>query len=238
MEGLFGSDITLSQKTTAVNSSLRAGKGKGASAITIDFGANPIDSFSVDFQLFKNSKSFTILADGVVINQQTLSKAQRKAGLTGHQSSYFFDTPVHTLQIVGLQTKSFAVDNLVINIPLPTDKQLDDLDDLNEESESDSNENGNNSSGNGLPGGAGAGGDSIITNQVTAAVPEPSSLLMLAIGLCGAWFSRRGAEGTKHRGEHAVVMAYRGERDFLVRRCKKSDSYSEQRKHSSDHDEL
>src|SRR6266508_7008082 len=191
MEGLFGSDITLSQKTTAVNSSLRIGKGKGAPAITIDFGANPIDSFSVDFQLFKKAKSFAILADGVVINQQTLSKAQRKAGLTGHQSNYFFDTPVHTLQFVGLQKKSFAIDNLVINIPLPTDEQLDNPDDLNEESEIDSNENGNNSSGNGLPGGAGAGGDSIITNQVTAALPEPSSLLMLAISLCGAWFSRR-----------------------------------------------
>ena len=184
MEGLFGSDIAVSQNTTAGNSFLKVGKGNGASGITIDFGANPIDSFSVDFQLFKNAKSFTILADGVVINQQILSKAQRKAGLTGHQSSYFFDTPVHTLQFVGLQKKSFAIDNLVINIPLPTDEELDNPDDLNEESESDSNENGNNSE-NSLPGGAGAGGDSIITNQVTAAVPEPSSLLMLAIGLCG-----------------------------------------------------
>src|SRR6266568_7994758 len=124
MEGLFGSDITLSQKTTDVNSALRVGKGKGAPAITIDFGINPIDSFSVDFQLFKKAKSFTILADGVVVNQQTLSKAQRKAGLTGHQSSYFFNTPVQTLQFVGLQKKSFAIDNLVINIPLPTDEQF------------------------------------------------------------------------------------------------------------------
>ena len=190
MEGLFGSDISVSQNTTAVNSFLKIGKGS-APGITIDFGANPINSFSVDFQLFKNAKSFTILADGVVINQQILSKAQRKAGLTGHQSSYFFDTPVQTLQFVGLQKKSFAIDNLVINIPLPTDEESDNLDDLNEKSESDSNENGNNSSGNSLPSGAGAGGDSIITKQVTAAVPEPSSLLMLAIGLGGAWFSRR-----------------------------------------------
>jgi hypothetical protein len=178
MEGLFGSDISVSQNTTAGNSFLKVGKGNGASGITIDFGANPIDSFSVDFQLFKKAKSFMILADGVVINQQTLSKAQRKAGLTGHQSSYFFDTPVHTLQFVGLQKKSFAIDNLAINIPY-------------DESESDPNEHGSNSSGDSPPGGAGAAGDSIITNQVTAAVPEPSSLLMLAIGLCAAWFSRR-----------------------------------------------
>jgi PEP-CTERM motif len=185
MEGLFGSNISVSQNTTAGNSFLKVGKGKDAPGITIDFGGNPIDSFSVDFQLFKKAKNFTILADGVAINQQALSKAQRKAGLTGHQSSYFFDTPVHTLQFIGINKKSFAIDNLVINIPLPADEQLD------EESESDSNENGNNSFGNGLLGGAGAGGDTIITNQVTAAVPEPSSLLMFAIGLSGAWFSRR-----------------------------------------------
>ena len=169
---------------------MKVGKGKGAPAITIDFGANPIDSFSIDFQLFKKAKSFNILADGVVINQQTLSKAQRNAGLTGHQGSYFFDTPVQTLQFVGLQKKSFAVDNLVINIELPTDEELNALDNPNEESKSASNENGNNSSASSLPSGAGAGGDSS-TNLVTAAVPEPSSLLMLAVGLYGALVSRR-----------------------------------------------
>jgi hypothetical protein len=178
MEGLFGSDITLSQKTSAVNSSLKVGKGKGAPAITIDFGANPIDSFRVDFQLFKKAKSFTILADGVVINQQTLSKAQRKAGLTGHQSSYFFDTPVQTLQLVGLQKKSFAIDNLAINIPY-------------DESESGPNENGSNWSAANVLGAQGLGDDIVNINQVTATVAEPSSLLMLAVGLYGALVSRR-----------------------------------------------
>src|SRR6266508_6460067 len=185
MEGLFGSAVSVSQNTTAVNSFLKVGKGNGASGITIDFGANPIDSFSVDFQLFKNAKSFTILADGVVINQQILSKAQRKAGLTGHQSSYFFDTPVHTLQFVGINKKSFAIDNLVINIPL--------------------DEGGEIMSASGfvlttdVPFGienpfVGSSvnpfTDTIILNQVTA-VPEAASLLKLAVGLCGAWFSRR-----------------------------------------------
>jgi len=47
---------------------LKVGKGNGA-GITIDLGDNPIDSFSVDFQLFKRTKNFSILADGVVINQ-------------------------------------------------------------------------------------------------------------------------------------------------------------------------
>jgi hypothetical protein len=203
MEGLFGSDISVSRNTTAVNNNgtitnfsqrlsetlggsdsyLKVGKGKGPSGITIDFGNSPIESFAVDFQLFKKAKSFTILADGVVINQQTLSKAQRKTGLAGHQNAYFFDTPVQMLQFVGVNKKSFAIDNLVINIPLPTDEELD---------ASDSNENGNNSSGNSLPSGGGTGGEnSIITNLVIADVPEPSSLLMLVMGLGGAWLSRR-----------------------------------------------
>ena len=183
MEGLFGSDITLSQKTTDVNSALRVGKGKGAPAITIDFGVNPIDSFSIDFQLFRKAKSFTILADGVIVNQQTLSKAQQNAGLTGHQGSYFFDTPVHTLQFVGLQKKSFAIDNLAINIIAYDESEPYD------ESESGPNENGNNASGIFISA-QGLGGDIVNINQITADVAEPSSLLMLAVGLYGALVSR------------------------------------------------
>jgi hypothetical protein len=174
MEGLFGSDLSVSRNTTAIgsiggnslnllhsssaglnNGYLKVGKGKGA-GIIIDFGDNPIDSFSVDFRLLKRAKNFTILADGVVINQQTLSKAERKAGLAGHQSDFFFDTPVHTLQFVGKNKKSFAIDNLVINIPVDEGGAI-----LNSFT------------------------DTIILNQVTA-VPESSSLLMLAVGLCGA----------------------------------------------------
>ncbi len=125
------------------------------------------------------------MADGVVINQHILSKSQRKTGLAGHQNAYFFDTPVHTLQFVGVNKKSFAIDNLVINIPLDE--------------------------GGAIPSGSGFGlttdvpfglenpfvgsfvnpfTDAIILNQVTA-VPEAASLLMLAVGLCGAWLSPR-----------------------------------------------
>jgi PEP-CTERM motif len=187
MEGLFGSDLSVSQNTTAIgsiggnssnllhNSSaglnnggyLKVGKGKGA-GIIIDFGDNPIDSFSVDFRLFKRAKNFSILADGVVINQLTLSKAERKTGIAGHQDDFFFDTPVHQLQFVGLGKKKFAIDNLIINIPLPGGENND------------------------PPGGEGpidppGGGIGITQVEVT----EPSSLLMLAVGLCGALFSRR-----------------------------------------------
>jgi hypothetical protein len=194
MEGLFGADLSVSRNTTAIgsiggnslnllhsssaglnNGYLKVGKGKGA-GIIIDFGDNPIDSFSVDFRLFKRAKNFTILADGVIINQQTLSKAERKVGLVGHQSDFFFDTPVQTLQFVGLRKKSFAIDNLVINIPLPADG----VSDSSLESSSDS------SAGEGLLDNP-TGGDIGTINQVA----EPSSLLMLAVGLCGALFSRR-----------------------------------------------
>jgi len=189
MEGLFGSDISVNKNVTAIKSSLRMGKGKGPSGITIDFGANPIHSFSVDFQLFKKAKSFAILADGTVVHQQTLSKAQRKTGLSGHQDSYFFDTPVQKLTFVGLKKKSFAIDNLILNIPLPTDDEL--TEDQSEEGESGTETNGAET-------GPSDGGqptyvslESVITSQAVAAVPEPSSLAILIMGLCCTWFSRR-----------------------------------------------
>ena len=193
MEGLFGSDISVSQNTAAgkiggsatagllqspsaplgiTNGFLNAGKGRG-SGISFDFGANPIDSFSVDWLVRKGGKSFTILADGVVINQQVLSKAQRKAGLSGHQDSYFFDDPVHKLEFIGLKKKSFAIDNLVINIPLPGSEETEQAE--NEQNEGNANQ---------------TGGDPPLVDT-NAAVPEPSSLFMLVLGLCGAGLSRR-----------------------------------------------
>ena len=194
MEGLFGSNISVSQNTAAAKAGasggasssaaalgidggyLKAGKGRGV-GISIDFGANPIHSFSVDWLLR--------------ITQQTLSKAQRKAGLSGHQDSYFVDDPVHKLEFIGLKKKSFAIDNLVINIPLP-ESDVEDPENSNEENEGNSNQTAGDSNENGNPG-ANNLPAGLLDTQVTAAVPEPSSILMLLLGLCGAWLWRRAA---------------------------------------------
>ena len=221
MENLFGSDISVSQNTAAGkaggsavtvllqspsaplgihNGFLQTGKGRGA-GISFDFGENPIDSFSVDWLLRKGGRSFTILADGVAINQQTLSKAQRKAGLSGHQNAYFFDDPVHKLEFIGSKKKSFAIDNLVINIPLPAHDETEDAENSNEGSDGNTNQTGAVAYENGnLPGNYSLVGSldnpspSDTISQV-AAVPEPSPILLLAMGLCGAWLSRRIAKG-------------------------------------------
>ena len=212
MEGLFGSDISVSRNTGAGRAGgsaaallqsptaalgihsgfLKAGKGRGA-GISIDFGADPINSFSVDWLLRKGGRSFTILADGVVINQQTLSKAQRKAGLSGHQDAYFFDDPVHKLEFIGVKKKSFAIDNLVINIPLPGSDETEDPENSNEENEGSTNQTGGDPNENrNLPANTfPIGGLDDSPTVAAAAVPEPSSIFMLVMGLGGLWLSRR-----------------------------------------------
>ena len=200
MEKLYGSNISVSQNTGAVrgasiydagdldNSYLKVGKGKGGSSIVIHFDDNPVDSFSVDFKLFKGAKRFSILADGQLIDSQTLTKAQKKSGLSGHRT-FFFDGPIHTLEFVGLKKKSFAIDNLAV--------------DLSSDTEEDGSATGTNSaptndpnhvSGgfigtqDGTPGlfGPGDGTNGPTINQF--AVPEPSSFLLFASGLFLAWF--------------------------------------------------
>jgi hypothetical protein len=116
MERLYGSDIAVSTNTAIVNAGdgyLTPGKGKAPAIITIDFGNKPINSFSVDFELFKKTKNFTILADGVAVEEYALSRAQAKAGLVGH-ASLDFDTSVHTLQFVGSKKRGSGMDNLKV----------------------------------------------------------------------------------------------------------------------------
>jgi hypothetical protein len=168
-----------SESVNVSNSFLKVGKGKGASGITLDFKNDPIDSFSVDFHLLKRAKSFTILADGVVINQQSLTKSQRKTGLTGHQEDHFFDAPVQKLQFVGLKKKSFTIDNLVINIPLES-KEDTDLDESSLTLTTLASE-GISDLANSLGGAANT--SALTVDQIgIAAIPEPSSWSLLGYG--------------------------------------------------------
>jgi hypothetical protein len=201
MEKLYGSNISVTQNTGAVrgasiydagdldNSYLKVGKGKGGSSIVIHFDDNPVDSFSVDFKLFKGAKRFSILADGQLIDSQTLTKAQKKSGLSGHRT-FLFDGPIHTLEFVGLKKKSFAIDNLAV--------------DLSSDTEEDGSATGTNSdptndpspdrsgafivTNDGAPGLSGPGDETGEPTINQVAVPEPSSFLLFASGLFLAWF--------------------------------------------------
>lgn len=185
MEGLYGSNVSVSQKTHAVrgapiygaadpeNAYLQLGKGKGASAIVIHFDDDPIDSFSVDFKLLKKAKKFSIYADGELISLDTLAKgkkltkAEKKQGLSG-QKTFYFDEPIHTLEFVG-KKKSFVIDNLIVDLPTDTDGNT-------EEEENGTEENNQN-----LPQFPPLGDTSRVT-ATQVSVPEPSSLLLFIFG--------------------------------------------------------
>jgi hypothetical protein len=204
MEKLYGSNISVTQNTGAVrgasiydagdldNSYLKVGKGKGGSSIVIHFDDNPVDSFSVDFKLFKGAKRFSILANGQLIDSQTLTKAQKKSGLSGHRT-FFFDGPIHTLEFVGLKKKSFAIDNLAVDLSSDTDiaalSTSDPTDDPNDGEEPPTNgSSGLIFTGGDIPDPSALflETDGPTVNQV--AVPEPSSFLLFASGLFLAWF--------------------------------------------------
>jgi PEP-CTERM motif len=146
MEDLYGSQITVSQGTTAAIGSLAAsemiflgglapsvsssdtfllnGKGKN-SGLTLSFGNSPINSFAVGWEVFKKGSGITIKADGVVIFQELLTKSQRKTGVSEYLAPIFFDHPIHTLEFIGVRKSKIGIDNLAVNITLPGDDSED-----------------------------------------------------------------------------------------------------------------
>jgi hypothetical protein len=127
MEGLFGSDITVSQGTTAVmgmgylgtsDAFLLNGKGRN-SGLVLSFGSSPINSFAVDWEVFKKGTGIIIKADGVVIYQDLLTKSEKKTGIMDHLAPVYFGSPIHTLEFIGLGKTRIGIDNLAVNIPLP-----------------------------------------------------------------------------------------------------------------------
>jgi hypothetical protein len=125
MEGLFGSDITVSRGTTAVtgmgnldDAFLLNGKGRN-SALVLSFDSSPINSFAVDWEVFKKGTGIIIKADGVVIYQNLLTKSESKTGIMSHLASIYFNSPIHTLEFIGLGKTKIGIDNLAVNIPLP-----------------------------------------------------------------------------------------------------------------------
>jgi hypothetical protein len=131
MENLYGSEITVGPKIQIGGSptsrglaaaSMSAGSGtflrnRGRnSAITLSFDASPISSFSVDSQVFKRGVGIVVKADGVIVYQHLLTKAERRSGIMESIDPIFFDTPVHTLEFIGLKRTKLGIDNLRVNL--------------------------------------------------------------------------------------------------------------------------
>ena len=132
MERLYGSDITVGPRAQVGNSSgnhgraaagfsppsdsfLKNGNGRN-SGITLSFDASPISSFSVDSQVFKRGVGIIIKADGVIIYQHLLTKAEKRSGIMESIDPFFFDKPIHTLEFIGINRTKIGIDNLEVNL--------------------------------------------------------------------------------------------------------------------------
>jgi len=207
MEGIYGSDITVGPGVQAANSALTNGKGKNG-GISLTFGADPIDSFAVDWGVQKGGRGIIIVADGVIIYQHLLTKSEKKTGLLGHFDPFIFDQPIQTLQFIGMKKTKLTIDNLEVNF-----QQGDGgtgggtgtgsgpwLLDSYSYRPSDPPTNTSDVGDGGAGGGTGEGGgpndppittaDVFVTGpdiqQTDGQVPEPASWVMLGLGLLAA----------------------------------------------------
>jgi hypothetical protein len=137
MERVYGSDIIVGPRvqvgnssgsrgraaarlSTASNSYLTNGKGRN-SGITLSFDASPISSFSVDSQVFRRGVGLIIKADGVIIYQHLLTKAERRSGIMDSIDPLFSDKPIHTLEFIGIKKSKIGIDDLAVNLSQPED---------------------------------------------------------------------------------------------------------------------
>jgi hypothetical protein len=133
MQGIYGSDVNVARGAMAAaamadlnspDTFLVNGKSKN-SALVLSFGRSPINSFAVDWDVFRKGTGITIKADGVVIFQELLTKSEKKTGVSDHLAGVFFDHPIHTLEFIGLGKSKIGIDNLAVNIPLLGDGSKD-----------------------------------------------------------------------------------------------------------------
>jgi hypothetical protein len=128
MENLYGSEITVGPRTllagmpgTAASLSPASGtflKNSGGknSGITLSFDASPISSFAADSQVFKRGVGIIVKADGVIVYQHLLTKAEKRSGIMESIDPILFDTPVHTLEFIGMKRTKIGIDNLRVNL--------------------------------------------------------------------------------------------------------------------------
>jgi hypothetical protein len=132
MEGLYGSEITVGRRTqvagmprTSARAAASLSPASGAflknsagknSGITLSFDASPISSFSADSQVFKRGVGILIKADGVIVYQHLLTKAEKRSGIMESIDPIFFDQPVHTLEFIGMKRTKIGIDNLLVNL--------------------------------------------------------------------------------------------------------------------------